>query len=93
MLGDILHDMFIDQAFPLLAGIHQTLFTEPVDPARDPGGFLEDIINGAVGEDILPPSGICQMCVNVFSRFRTIQVRQYIVAQLSRQKSKIFIMN
>lgn len=32
---------------------------------------------GAVGEDIRPPSGICQMCVDVFSRFRTIQMRQY----------------
>ena len=31
MFNDIADKVFIDQAFPLLAGIHQALFTDPVD--------------------------------------------------------------
>lgn len=32
MFNDIADEVFIDQAFPLLAGIHQDFFTDPVDP-------------------------------------------------------------
>ena len=43
MFNDIADKVFIDQAFPLLAGIHQALFTDLVDLAWDPGGLLIDI--------------------------------------------------
>lgn len=45
MFNDIADKVHIDQAFPQLAGIHQALFADPVDPVRDPGGFLIDIID------------------------------------------------
>ena len=39
MLNNVVDKVFIDQAFSLLAGIHQALFTDPVDPAGDPSGL------------------------------------------------------
>ena len=61
MFNDITHQMFIDQAFSLLAGIHQALFADAVDPPRDLGGFFIDIVQCPVCEDILPSPGIDQM--------------------------------
>ena len=34
MFNDVADKVFIDQAFSLLAGIHQALFTDPVDPVQ-----------------------------------------------------------
>ena len=74
MFNDIAHEMFIDQAFSLLAGIHQALFTDPVDPAWDPGGLLIDIIQRFVCEDVLPAAGISQMGLDVPFGFSTVQM-------------------
>ena len=48
--------MFIDQAFSLLAGIHQALFADAVDTPRYPGRFftiaqLAEIIASAANEN------------------------------------------
>ena len=61
MFNDIADKVFIDQAFPLLAGIHQAFFTDPVDPAWDPSGLLIDIIQCFIREDVLSAAGISQM--------------------------------
>ena len=61
MFNDITHQMFIDQVFSLLAGIHQALFADAVDTPRDPGRFFIDIVQCPVCEDILPSPGIDQM--------------------------------
>ena len=74
MFNDIADKVFIDQAFPLLAGIHQALFTDPVDPAWDPGGLLIDIIQRFVCEDVLPAAGISQMGLDVPFGFGTVQM-------------------
>ena len=74
MFNDIEDKVFIDQAFSLLAGIHQALFTDPVDPAWDPGGFLIDIIQRFVCEDVLPAAGISQMGLDVPLGFGTVQM-------------------
>ena len=74
MFNDVADKVFIDQAFSLLAGIHQALFTDPVDPAWDPGGLLIDIIQRFVCEDVLPAAGISQMGLDVPFGFRTVQM-------------------
>ena len=74
MFNDIADEVFIDQAFPLLAGIHQALFTDPVDPAWDPGGLLIDIIQCFICEDVLSAAGISQMGLDVPFGFRTVQM-------------------
>ena len=74
MLNDVVDKVFIDQAFPLLAGIHQALFTDPVDPAWNPGGFLIDIIQRFIREDVLPAAGISQMGLDIPFCLRTVQV-------------------
>ncbi len=74
MFNDVADKVFIDQAFSLLAGIHQALFTDPVDPAGDPGRLLIDIIQRFVCEDVLPAAGISQMGLDVPLCLRTIQV-------------------
>ena len=61
MINDITHKVFVDQTFSLLAGIHQTLFTDTVDPPRDPGGFFIDIVQCPVCKNVLSSSGIGQM--------------------------------
>ena len=61
MFNDITHQMFIDQAFSLLAGIHQALFADAVDTPRYPGRFFIDIVQCPVCEDILSSSSIGQM--------------------------------
>ena len=53
VFNDITHQMFIDQAFSLLAGIHQALFADAVDTPRYPGRFFIDIVQCPVCEDIL----------------------------------------
>ena len=53
--------MFIDQAFSLLAGIHQALFADAVDTPRDPGRLFIDIVQCPVCKDILPSPGIGQV--------------------------------
>ena len=74
MFNDIADEVFIDQAFSLLAGIHQALFTDPVDPARDPRGLLIDIVQGFLREDVLPAAGISQMGLDVPFSFGTVQM-------------------
>ena len=74
MFNDVADKVFIDQAFSLLAGIHQALFTDPVDPAWDPGGLLIDIIQRFVCEDVLPAAGISQMGLDVPFGFGTVQM-------------------
>ena len=74
MFNDVVDKVFIDQAFPLLAGIHQAFFADPVDPAWDPGGLLIDIIQRFVCEDVLPAAGISQMGLDVPFGFRTVQM-------------------
>ena len=54
--------MFIDQAFSLLADIHQALFADAVDTPRDPGRFFIDIVQCPVCKDILPSPGIGWDC-------------------------------
>ena len=61
MLNNVVDQMFIDQAFSLLAGIHQALFADAVDAPRYPGRFFIDIVQCPVCEDILPSPGIDQM--------------------------------
>lgn len=61
MFNDIEDKVFIDQAFSLLAGIHQALFADAVDTPRDPGRFFIDIVQCSVCEYILPSPGIGQM--------------------------------
>ena len=74
MLNNVVDKVFIDQAFSLLAGIHQALFTDPVDPAWNPGGFLIDIIQRFIREDVLPAAGISQMGLDVPFGFGTVQM-------------------
>src|SRR5699024_4868100 len=74
MFNDVADKVLIDQAFPLLAGIHQALFTDSVDPAWDPGGLLIDIIQCFIREDVLPTAGISQMGLDVPFGFGTVQV-------------------
>ena len=74
MLNNVVDKVFIDQAFSLLAGIHQALFTDPVDPAGDPSGLLIDIIQCFVREDVLPAAGISQMGLDVPFGFGTVQM-------------------
>ena len=54
MFDDVADEVFVNQALFLLAGIHQALFTDPVNPAWDSGGFLINIIQCFICEDILP---------------------------------------
>ncbi len=74
MFNDVADKVFIDKALPLLAGIHQALFTDPVDPARDSCGLLIDIIQGFLRKDVLPAAGISQMGLDVSFGFRTVQM-------------------
>ena len=74
MFNDIADEVFIDQAFSLLAGIHQALFTDPVDPALDSCGLLIDIIQGFLRKDVLPAAGISQMGLDVPLGFSTVQM-------------------
>ena len=74
MFNDIADKVFIDQAFPLLAGIHQAFFTDPVDPAWDPSGLLIDIIQCFIREDVLPAAGISQMGLDVSFGLGTVQM-------------------
>ena len=76
MFNDVADKVFIDQAFSLLAGIHQALFTDPIDPARDSSGLLVDIIQCFIREDVLPAAGISQMGLDVPLCFGTVQVRK-----------------
>ena len=85
MFNDVADKVFIDQAFSLLAGIHQTLFTDPVDPAGDPGGFLIDIIQRFIRVDVPPAAGISQMGLDVLFCLRTVQVgRTQLISILCR---------
>ena len=74
MFNDVADKVFIDQAFPLLAGIHQALFTDPVDSTRNPCGLLIDIIQRFIREDVLPAAGISQMGLDVPFGFGTVQM-------------------
>lgn len=67
--------MFINEALPLLAGIHQAAVTDPVDPPGDPGGFPENLIHGLVCKDLLPAAGILQVGTDIFFRFRAVKVQ------------------
>ena len=74
MFNNVADKVFINQTFSLLAGIHQALFTDPVDPARDPRGLLIDIVQGFLREDVLPAAGISQMGLDVPFSFGTVQM-------------------
>ena len=74
MFNDVADKVLIDQTFSLLTGIHQALFTDPVDPAWNPSGLLIDIIQCFIREDVLPAAGISQMGLNVPLCLRSVQV-------------------
>ena len=76
MLYDKTYHTVIDQMPSLLECIHQTFFTDPVDPAGDPRGFLIDLLQRLIREDLLLPACIRQMGQNVPVAFRTVQMRK-----------------
>jgi len=50
--------MLINEPFPLLAGIHQALLTDPVNQSGNAGGSLLDYIHRNIRKKIFPAAGI-----------------------------------
>lgn len=79
MFDDAADEIFVNQALSLLAGTHQDLFTDPVDPTWDSGGFLMNIIQRFICKDILPAADIIQMRPDIPPCFRATQVGECAV--------------
>jgi len=52
MIDHKTNHMIINQMFILLKSIHETFFTDPVDPSRYSDGFLINIIQSSIGKNV-----------------------------------------
>ena len=74
MLHDKSDGVFINEPFPLLAGVHQALLADPVNHPENSGGSLLDYICRNIREEILATAGVAEVGPNVLLRFRLLQL-------------------